>query len=89
MKNLTAEEIFAIADRRSQTAMGQRRVINRLFRQQDDSNKWPVNNKFDVTERAIRRARKFESQSGVMSPLEYAMFLEQDTSQIVNDENNW
>lgn len=89
MKIRTAEEIFEIADKRSQTARGQRRIINRLFRRQDDSNKWPINGKFDVTERAIRRAYKFERQSDVMSPLEYAMFLESETSQIVNDENNW
>ena len=85
----TAEEIFDIADKKSQTALGQRRIINRLFRQQDDSSKWPINNKFDVTRRSIRRANKFERQSDVMSPLEYAMFLEAETSQIVNDENNW
>jgi hypothetical protein len=85
----TAEEITGIAEKKSQTSIGQRRVINRLFRNQDDSNKWPINNKFDVTERAIRHAHMFERQSDVMSSLEYALFLERDTSQIVNDEKNW
>ena len=85
---LTAEQIFEKAEKRSDTALGQRRIINKLFRRQDDSNLWPIRGKFDVTERAIRRARKFESQSDVMSPLEYAMFLESDTISIVNDPRN-
>jgi len=86
---LTAEQIFAKADKNSDTALGQRKIINKLFRAQDDSNLYPIDGKFNVTERAIRHARKFERDSDVMSPLEYAMFLEQDTSTIVNDNNNW
>jgi hypothetical protein len=87
-KYLTAEQIYEIAEKKSETALGMRRVINKLFRKQDDSSLWPIRGKFDVTERAIRHALKFESQSGAMSPLEYAMFLESDTSTIVNDPKN-
>jgi hypothetical protein len=86
---LTAEQIFAKAEKKSDTALGQRVLINRMFRAQDDSDKWPIRDRFNVTERAIRHARKFERDSDVMSPLEYAMFLEQDTSTIVNDNKNW
>jgi hypothetical protein len=86
----TAEEIFALAGKKSQSALGQRDTINRLFRAQDNSNKWPVNGRYSVIERAIRHARKFEYDSGcTMDPLEYALFLEKDESRIVNDSNNW
>ena len=86
----TAEEIFALAEKKSQTARGQRVIINRLFRDQDDSDKWPISSRFSVIERAIRHARKFEAESGcAMDPLEYALFLEEDESNIVNDSTNW
>ena len=84
----TAEQIFAQAEKKSQTALGQRCIINKLFRTQDDSRLWPINGRFSVTERAIRHARKFERDSDVMSPLEYALFLEAEESHIVNDPRN-
>ena len=84
----TAEQIFALAEKKNQTALGQRCIINKLFRAQDDSNLWPINGRFSVTERAIRHARKFERDGGVMSPLEYALFLEAEESRIVNDPSN-
>jgi hypothetical protein len=84
----TAEQICAIAEKKSQTVLGQRRVINRLFRAQDDSDKWPINGRFSVVDRAIRKARWFEGQSDMMSSLEYALFLEAEESRIVNDPRN-
>lgn len=86
---LTAEQIVEKAEKKSTTALGLRRVINKLFRKQDESGKWPIMGKFDVTERAIRRAKKFERDGGSMDALEYALFLENDMSQIVNNERNW
>lgn len=86
---ITVEQIVQIAKKKSATVLGQRRIINRLFRKHDDSNEWPISGKFNVTERAIRRARKFEQKRGTMSPYEYALFLENEMSQIVNDERNW
>lgn len=85
----TAEQIFTQACAHSETDRGQRRFINKEFRRQDDSDLWPINSRFNVTERAIRHARKFERDSGVMFSYEYALFLEQETSRIVNDNNNW
>ena len=82
---LTAEQIYEKASKKTDSVLGQIRIINRLFRQQDDSGLWPIRGRFNVTERAIRHARLY----GTMSPLEYAMFLENDTSDIVNNENNW
>jgi hypothetical protein len=85
----TAQQIHAEAEKKSDNLVGQRILINRMFRAQDDSDKWPINGKFNVTDRAIRHARKFERDSDVMSPLEYALFLEQDMSTIVNNNKNW
>jgi len=84
---LTAEQIVSQSE--TDTNLGTRKNINKLFRQQDDSHLWPVSGKFNVTERAIRRANKMERANGTMSPLEYALFLEEETSRIVNDSNNW
>lgn len=86
---LTAEQIVAKAEEKSQTELGIRREINRIFRAQDDSSLWPIRGRFDVTERAIRRANKIERANGAMSPLEYAYSLEAETGRIVNDERNW
>lgn len=53
-----------------------KRSINRMFLEQDDSNLWPINGKFNATKRAIRRARWFENETGeLLEGLEYALFL--------------
>ena len=57
------------------------RQINSYFRANDESHKWPVCNKFDVTERAIRRLRKTQMYNG---GLEYFMALDSEISSIVN-----
>lgn len=59
------------------------RQINAYFRANDESHKWPINNKFDVTERAIRRLRKTGMYSG---GLEYFYALDAEISKIVNSE---
>jgi len=84
----TAEQIANLAEK-SKTGLGQRKIINQLFRSQDDSDKWPIRGRFNVTERAIRHARLFEKDCGFgLDPLEYALFLENDMSSIVNDPKN-
>ena len=61
------------------------RQINRLFRAGDESHKWPVCGRFNVTERAIRRLRKLRRQGlELNSGTEYADALDQEISQIVN-----
>ena len=61
------------------------RQINRLFRAGDESHKWPVCGRFNVTERAIRRLRKLRRQGlELNSGTEYANALDQEISQIVN-----
>ena len=59
---------------------GTKRVINSYFRANDDSHKWPICNKFDATERAIRRLRGQYPHGG----LEYFLALESEISRIVN-----
>lgn len=63
------------------------RQINRLARQNDESEKWPVRGKFDVTERAIRRLQRRARESGIpnLGGIAYASMLEGELSKIVND----
>lgn len=61
------------------------REINRHFRNEDDSDNWPICGKFNVTERAIRKVRK----QGLNGGLEYYLALEAEIGRIVNDEKNW
>ncbi|MFH2073732.1 MAG: hypothetical protein ABIJ57_00100 [Pseudomonadota bacterium] len=85
MEYLTAEQIDKRADR-FENDLSYRREVNRLFRAQDESRLYPVRGRFSVTERAIRRARRFERESGVpFYGLEYCYFLENEISRIVND----
>lgn len=56
------------------------RAINRHFRNNDESEKWPICGKFNVTERAIRKVRK----QGLNGGLEYYLALESEIARIVN-----
>ena len=80
----TAEQILTVAECKSGTALGQIRIINKLYRKQDESHMWPIRGKFNVTERAIRRTR-----GSCDCPYSYALTLEQEISLIVNNERNW
>lgn len=85
---LTAEEIVRQAEQNARTDsnLAIRRQINKLFRSQDDSKLFPIFDRFNVTERAIRKACKLESVSDIMSPYEYALYLEDKMCSIVNQE---
>ena len=66
------------------------REINRHFRNEDDSDKWPICGKFNVTERAIRKLREYRRQGMIINEgLEYHLALEAEIIDIVNDEKNW
>ena len=69
--------------------LAERRAINKAYRAQDESNLWPIRNKFNITERAIRQVNKLERANGSIGGLEYCYVLEDAMSRIVNDENNW
>lgn len=58
------------------------RTINAYFRANDESHKWPICNKFNVTERAIRRVRKLHGTSN--GGYEYFHMLDTEISNIVN-----
>lgn len=61
--------------------------INRLFRRQDESHLWPINGRFDATERAIRRLRRLAREGACIEPgLEYALALDAELSAIVNGD---
>ena len=40
------------------TGRANRAAINKAFRAADESHLWPINNRFDATERAIRAVRR-------------------------------
>ena len=66
------------------------REINRHFRNEDESDKFPICGKFNVTERAIRKLREYRRQGMVINEgLEYYLALEAEIGNIVNDEKNW
>ena len=69
------------------SALGYVRAVNRMFRANDESHKWPINGRFNVTERAIRRLRRAQADGLVADDYEAA--LEAEISAIVNDERNW
>ena len=62
------------------------RQINKYFREHDDSHLWPICGRFNATERAIRRLRKYRRQGMEIYPgYEYYLSLEREISEIVND----
>ena len=64
-----------------------KRQINKWLRSKDDSHLWPICGKFNATERAINRIRKFEKESGYdLQGLEYFLTVEREISNIVNSE---
>lgn len=64
-----------------------RAAINRAFREADESHLWPINGKFDATERAIRSVQRFMRESGEdLTGLGYAYALDEELSRIVNEE---
>lgn len=60
------------------------RQINKFYRSTDTSELWPVNGKFNATERAIRKVQKMRKHHNMVG-LEYAMALEQVLCDIIND----
>jgi len=70
-------------------SLSEKKAINKAMREKDTSHLWPIRNAFNVTERAIRQARKFAQSNGQFSSgCEYESFLEKLMSMIVNDPRN-
>ena len=81
---LTAEEIARLTN--DLEGLANIRAINKLYREQDESDLWPICGRFNVTERAIRKARAFQRHSDAVYGLEYCYLLENILSNIVNNE---
>lgn len=79
MHYLTAEQIAKDAEHLD--GLANIRAINKAFRGQDESGKWPISGRFNVTERAIRRLRR-EGYDGY--GLDYALSLAGVMGEIVN-----
>ena len=79
---LTAEQIVKLS--------ANSKEVNDLFLQQDDSHLWPIRGKFNATKRALNRIRKAEKEGLIFDDLlSYALTLEAEISEIVNNEKNW
>ncbi len=62
------------------------RAINKLYRAQDESNLWPICGRFNATDKAIQRVRKFTQNYGEkIYGLEYCYAIENEISSIVNN----
>ena len=75
-------------DKLSDIQNGSKRQINAYYRANDESNLWPICNRFDATERAIRRIRRLDDGCLPLSNggLEYFIALDAEISRIVNAE---
>lgn len=63
------------------------RRINKLFRDYDDSDLWPINGKFNATDRAIRKLQKKRREGLCLNiGIEYALALEREIGHIVNSQ---
>ena len=78
--------IDAIVERAERyTGRANRAAINRAFRRADESHLYPVNGRFDATERAIRNVQRFMREGGyALEGLEYALTVDAELSAIVN-----
>ena len=82
MTFLTAEQIAQQTE--NLVGLAERREINKLFRLQDESTLYPVLGRFDVTERAIQRVRRYEQSNGALAGLEYCLALQDEIGDLVN-----
>jgi uncharacterized protein (DUF1684 family) len=65
------------------------REVNKRLRKQDTSTAWPINGRFNVTERAIRRVRRLR-QAGLAfyDMYQYWRAVDDERKVIVNDSRN-
>ena len=80
---LTPYQIAEIAE--IYVGSANRAIINKLFRKQDESHLYPINNRFNATDRAIRRLQQAQRDGLCIDDgLEYALALDAEISEIVN-----
>jgi len=80
----TAEQIAAETEHLE--GLANIRAINKAYRAQDESHLWPINNRFNATNRAIRRIRQLSQYTGGSYGIEYCYMLDEEISNIVNRE---
>lgn len=69
-------------------SLSETRKINKKMREKDDSHLWPICGRFNATEIAIRRLRRWQAQGGYFDcAYSYELSLEAEISKIVNDQN--
>lgn len=86
MTYLNEEQIAEVTD--CKEGLSNIKAVNKLYRAQDESHLWPIRNRFNATERAIRQARSLQRDIGAVYGLEYCCLLSNLISQIVNDPKN-
>ena len=82
--NPTAEEIAAAVEHLD--GIASIRAINSIYREMDESHLWPILDRFNVTERAIRKVRALRRDCPTDDGLAYCYTLEAEMSEIVNGE---
>ncbi len=86
MPYLTPEQIADACDNLMDSTKN-RKAIDKLYHAQDESHLWPINNRFNATQRAINRTRKFMRDGEYdLAGLEYALAIDTALSEIVNND---
>lgn len=80
-------DIDSIVERAERyTSRANRAAINRAFRAADESHLWPINGRFNATERAINRVQRYMRETGEdLTGLAYALILDDELSRVVNE----
>lgn len=85
MQFLTPEKIADLC--KDLDGIKNRAAINKLYREQDESHLFPINGKFNATERAIRNVRRFMRDGGYdLQGYDYSLTIDRELSNIVNSE---
>lgn len=80
----------SIAENINKLYSGNRKQILKHYLSIDQSNLWPIRNKFNCTKRAISRLKKYENLSGeYLTGLELCYFLDNEIGEMVNNSKNW
>lgn len=86
MEYLNQEQIFELC-KDIDNPLTFKREVNKIFRQQDESHLWPICGRYNVTDKAIRKAQWFQRESGcALEGLEYIYFVYEEIGRIVNSD---
>ncbi|MCX6305524.1 MAG: hypothetical protein NT040_11200 [Bacteroidetes bacterium] len=74
-----------LTNRSFDSLTAERRFIFKEFRKIDCSSKWLINAKFNVTERAIQRFRRYEQQHGLIDGVDVISWLNAEILRIIKE----